>query len=233
MLKPNDYDKRHDQYFLEFDAELYAIAKTKEYFKTNYPDAFDIIEKYIDHQYLSRIQIEQLKYDVQALFDLLYEECTKKKIHLNYFKDPLFQIFYNKDNKYKPLNEIINSDFLKNIDTRIIEGILGSYTFLEQLDMSKLTLNEKLFMLNVIDNVIKDKEDRFNKLEELYQQQTTRTKEYFASFKGIIKKLQYLDEKYTNMYNSILDIKSQKSTLIHYERLKMIQKQLYTATKTK
>lgn len=191
--KTRDYNKNHEQYFIEISANLYAYNKTLEYIKNNEPNIYEQIKLYLETRWILNTKQCQINYDPRKTFDKFYKYYKFKKIVMIYLDVAELDIFLDENNNFKTLKSIINSCRTKNIDKTIVLSILGSESYLNQLDISKLNNEEKQFMLNIIDNVLEEEFNRIQQNIKCYEERKVNRKIYLSSLSSILKKIRYLN----------------------------------------
>ena len=76
-----DYINRHDQYFMEADANLYGLKRTKSFLKRKYPDIYGNVESRLEaKEHMTDFYLNN--YDYQSLFDSFYDICCEENINL-------------------------------------------------------------------------------------------------------------------------------------------------------
>ena len=141
-----DYYLNHDQYSYEIGANLYAVKKTEEYLKKNYPNI------YLEHQLelqekKERYEYDYFSYNPMDTFDR-YVEVSRRIYHEAMFslnknksipkRNRVDEIFFTPDYQYKSLAEIRTNQAFCQLEKEIIYTILTSSTFLSSLDFDTL-----------------------------------------------------------------------------------------------
>lgn len=140
------YKDYHDCFSYEIGANLYAIRKTSEYLKKNYPKIYELERENIEtitNTYLNNYYL----YDASSVVDLAVPVIRAAYKKCNSFAD---SIFINNDGSFKSIDVILeNSDF-HTLDKRIVAAILSSRTYLSELNFEALSFDE----LKIIDEAI-------------------------------------------------------------------------------
>lgn len=161
--KISDYRLRHDSYSIEIGANLYGTRKAREYFKNKFPDKYEKVKKQID-KLESKYYFDYFTYDAIDTFEKyitiqndFMKKSTKfisKKIE-NFDKNtkfvfkfpskdyPVLGIFLGDNYKFKNIKDIVQNEKFKTLDKRIIYTCFSSKTFLNQLNINELSLEEK------------------------------------------------------------------------------------------
>lgn len=189
------YDKKHDSFYNEIDANNYAIKKTKEYLKRNFPDIYN--DKVVQHKF----EIHEEDYFTDyVLFDLVnsIEETSyllkKHKLSIEEKDDisPIINIFFGEDNSFRAFNEILSNKNLKDIDTRVFCAFLSSKAFLNSLDLTNLNCNELEILYKSLKymNTLYDRQYKIIELEKSNYKE--RIQSYFKIQKNIFQRISYL-----------------------------------------
>lgn len=163
----DSYINCHDDFLFEIEANIYAINKTKELLKDKYPNIYQLEKDNIDN-IEKNYDLDYMLYDAIEQFDkLLHIALLNKIILINTY--PVFDIFLNNINAFKSINDIIKNPNLKNVDKRILYTVLSSNSFLNSVNMEKLsdieldTLNKSLqYTYNIYINQFKFILNSFN-----------------------------------------------------------------------
>ena len=190
----DNYLENHDNFFIECDADLYALNKTKDFFKEYDLDNYDSALKYLKELEES-VKFRLNNFDYQRFFDEFYELCEQKNIKVSEFNNSILNIFYDEFNKFRSLKEIASLSLKHKIDNKIICGIVGSNYFLEQLDYSNLENEERQMIFEVLNMIINDEVKRYHINTELYKNGISGTKLYLSLCDLTAKKVTYLEDK--------------------------------------
>lgn len=217
------YDKRHDSFFFEIDANTYSIQKAKEYLEKKFPDIYNIeeikkeIEKYDEYSYDNYILFDIGNSIEKAILLLKKHNISKEE------KDdvsPLLNIFLNDDNSFKSIKEIACNKNFKNIDERIICAFFSNSYFLESLDFNNLN-DYELEILNESLNYTINLYRRQQKILDIeLQPYKERLDTYLKIEKNIVRKLNYLYH-YKHLMNAFNNrqLKSSKAHKLHKKKL--------------
>lgn len=225
-ILPRDYAKNHNRYYIEIDANLYAYEKTLEYAKKNQPDKYEEIEQFLDAKWISQNKYYQLNYNSQKAFDKFYEFCKKNKYGMTFFGIPQLDAFIDMSNDFKPLSKIITKSKIVNIDQNIILTILGSESYLNQLDISKLNEEETKFILNIINIILDNEEKRIKETTKYYEERKITRKEYLASISSISNKLRQIKLELKREQKYIIDQKINNHSNEYIKKLQKIKSEL-------
>jgi len=163
--KNGDYDKRHDKYFFEIDADLYAISKTRDYFRENFKDNYSEVDEFlIKRESLANYNLNNIDY--QDVFDKFYRICKKKYLIIASVEG--FDVFFDIENNFKSVLSIMNNEKLELFDDRVICGILGSKSFIASIQnkYTELSVAEKIFMTEIFNKIIINE---YKKINENYK----------------------------------------------------------------
>lgn len=212
-LNPTDYKLNHSGYFREIDANLYAYNKVLKYIKEKHPPIYHKAKHFLETKWITESKYYYINYDSQQLFDKLYKFCKSRNYAIILLNIEKLDIFIDHFNNFRPLNKIIKLSKKENISKDILLTVLGSKAYLKQLNISKLNMEEKLFILDIINKLIEKENIRLNENIEFYKEQKLNNKEHLKSIKNILLKikyhhtLKYIIDKNINEY---LNLKSKK-----------------------
>lgn len=184
-----EYMLYHDNTYLEIDANLYAITKTKDFLKTKYSDRFkedEVKLKIIEE----KVMLDYLRYDSSYTVDCFYQNIQKYK-QVHDFDDipEVFKIFYDKDFNYKEFGSIIRNEKFKTLDKRIITSVFASKSFLSSIDINKMSQEELETMLEYLNLANLMYQDEINLANKYVN---NNFKEYLKLKKSILKKISIL-----------------------------------------
>lgn len=225
-LFPRDYAKNHNRYYIEIDANLYAYEKTLEYTKNNQPDKYNEIKQFLDAKWMSQNKYYQLNYNSQEIFDKFYEFCKQNKYGMAFLGIPNLDTFIDMSNNFKPLSKIITKSKTENIDKNIILTILGSESYLNQLDISKLNEEETKFILNIINIILDNEEKRIKETTKYYEERKITRKEYITSITTISNKLRQIKLELKREQRYIVDQKINNHSNEYIKKLQKIKSEL-------
>lgn len=176
-----NYIVNHDNYMLEIDANNYSAKKTIEYFQ-KYPELYKMNKEYLKNIQKNYKQDLEL-YDAYSIFekiDLIIGYMPQKVLA----KITVLKYFYKEDGNFKQLSDIINNQ--ENIDIRILELILSSKAFLEQLNFNSLNEDEKKYMFNIIKRTYQKELQRQQKIQKLKLEQKNNSKKNLYCLKRML-----------------------------------------------
>ena len=190
----NDYLRNHDAFFIEIDANLYAIRRTREYFKKYALDMYDEADEFLNpREDIANFYLNN--FDFQLFFDEFYEMCEDNNIRISKFNSPILNVFYDDDNHFRTLEEILELSKMCEVDREILYGVLGSYSFLEQLEYESLKDEERKLIFKVLNGVIQDEGRRLNVNKQLYDDGKISKKMYLSLCDSASEKTTYYIDK--------------------------------------
>ena len=191
----NTYNNKHDSFYFEIDANLYGIYKAKEYLINKLPDVYEniIIQKHLEmycNIYFNALILYDLSNSIEEASFLLKKHNFSKEE-----KDeisPILNIFFNEDNSFKSIKEIINNNNFKNIDPRISSSFFSSKVFLDSIDLNSLDYYE----LDILREVLESKNNMYMFQQEIVDTELKNNKERLQQSlnvkKNIINKIKTL-----------------------------------------
>lgn len=201
FLKTNiDYKLDHDKFSFEIGANLYGVRKAKEYLKTKY---FDLYEKHKDEidKLEKKYQLDYMTYDasdnIERVVQML-KESNNKLVKGNKLKNisPILEIFLNEDASFKHFSEIVQNDKFKELDKRIVYAILSSKSFLQQINMNQLSIEE----LELVNESLQYTSALYKNQKKLIEQSLNKTNiaylEYLMSQNSLITKIGIIENHY-------------------------------------
>lgn len=205
-----DYDLDHDKYSYEIGANLYSVGRAKEYMINNYPDLYEKQKKEIEaleQQYIfdymtfdpsdliERV-IKILKFNNKIQDNKFVSKINKKsgfsfikKIDINDVPAVL-KIFLDDNFNFKPIKEIKRLADINSLDERIIYYFLSSNSFLESIDLEKLSDSE----LQLINQSVRYTYVSYINQKEFIEKQRGNTIKYFTAKISITNKINKLAE---------------------------------------
>ena len=225
-IYPQDYKKRHNKYLMEIDANLYAVKRTYEYMLKNNPDKLNQTKIYLDDWLTISIH-NKINYDSQKTFDNFYRICKHENYQINQLNIPNIKLFIEDNNEFKPLRKIIKAyQKDKTIDELTLLTILGSKSYLKQLDIQSLNQEEKQFILNIINKILENEINRINQNIRYYEGRKNKNKQYLKSIKTINDKIKFLNNEIIRLTTYKLKTLTDKIPNQHYKNLKKIKNNL-------
>lgn len=198
----------YDDWFMEIDADNYAINRAIEYYQNN-PDDTNYDEEYLEDASLKN-QYRLLTYN----FDHLFSNYNKNRkvlpmgifnLILSYFrsKDLLWnKVFYGNKKDIKNIDEIISDKDFMLIDKEIVVYVFTSDYFNTNLDYSTISDEAKYVLLN---SFIIMKKIVMNNLDKLFDYKQIKKKDILR----LEKKLLFCESKVgelTNLLSTNLEI---------------------------
>ena len=166
----NDYDKFHDDFLVEMNADLFASHYTFE-FLHEYPTIYQEEEGYLN-SYLKEIKFRRKNYSFDDFFSKYYELYKKYEVYRNHEKygdyevdtsqlvdldysfpevARFFHIFVDdKNGKFRSVMDIYRDFDFNSFNPLLLQGVLSSNAFLNQLRINKLSAEEVKIMVSII-----------------------------------------------------------------------------------
>lgn len=215
----SDYKARHDEYFLEIDANVYGINKTKEYLEKH--NLLTEENRIFIEQKNKEYQLDYDKYDIQLTLKKFHEACQIK--HIKNIDFWFFDIFYTNDlKKIKSINEIIYNPNIEKIDKRILRDILSSEHFIKSIDFSTITEKEKNILMNVLNETLEVYTNKRINCIKQFQQELIDSKNWLKLDTSISNKISLCYNSIERIYKSIKRDISQIEVGKHYSNIEDI-----------
>ena len=199
---PIHYSKYYDNYFIELDADLYAINKTA-FFLKKYEEIYLQELEYIE---IKRIYYHfQFKnYDFDKMFSIFYKIyiSNSKRIYQDSvgLAHTFFDIYFNQGTShFKRIEEIRKSPF--SLDQKCFNYIITSSTYIKQLSKEELTDEELSILISAIQYRIQEEIEKKEYNQELIGKEIINENE----LKEIIN---IDDEKIRHLYSLSEEIKA-------------------------
>lgn len=202
-----DYRKHHDEYMIEIDADMYALKKTKAFFKNSKEFYLDNME-YFDLMDCYN-KFRNSNYDIQLSIDSL-NKLLKDKNNLFLLDDYyVLRLFYEgNDVRFKKISHFINDPAINSFDYRIMANMVSSKDFLKNINFSNLSSDELYYILSCIYYVLNDYLDRKKISDNI-----------LISFNEMKFSSSYIETKKRLLYNNI---KKSKKNEDYYSFLRKI-----------
>ena len=221
------YNHHPDDFYTEIIADIYGCNKAEKYFK-NYPNIYNQLSNEIE-RYKLYYQIDYINYDAEKFFNYttkiiknstdIADYLLKNNFIYIYLNDNwsyklspndplnnLIKILYNKDLTFKTPNELALSEEWNLYNKEIKYLIVSSKSYLEDIDLSNLALDELNFLLEA--------------LEYSYEQELKRLKEN-ENLRVKIEAYKQKNDKY-----QCLEKNYNKVTKRNYYKIKYLQQQI-------
>lgn len=223
-----EYRINHDKYYMEIDANLYALNKTNEYFSQYEPELYPTAKEYLTEKWEKSTLKHLANYNFQKTFTKFYLVYLFKGINLNSLNIPGVEIFINKDNHFRNPKDILERFKQSNLDDNIFTSILSSNIYIRDLNIKTLTQEDKDILSNVLikelekinNTVINNNKNNENKKEK--------TINYLKSTKNIFKKIAYLYKQSPDIIEIIRNKTQNKFLKSKTKKLQKINKQIKT-----
>lgn len=131
---PKYYDLKHDEFFIEIEANVYASYELNEFATKN-----NIVDKELlnfiaslQNKYKNRLN----KYDFYKQFSEFIKCCKKYGLYKNE-NNKIIKMIYDNEGNFKSLNEIILDEEFKKLDIRIKTLVIGSLIKTGYLNIEK------------------------------------------------------------------------------------------------
>lgn len=225
-LDNSHYKKHHNEYFMEIDADIYGTKRTYEYMAKQHPDEINETKIYLDKR-LSDALHNRINYDSQKMFDKFYKRCKQKNYQINTLNVPNIFIFIDNNNEFYPLKRIMKAYQMGAIiDELTLLTVLGSKSYLKNLNYQSLTIEEKQFMLNIINKILENEVKRIDKNIRYYEGRKVKTKQYLKIITNITDKIKFLNHEISNLTIYKIKTITDKLPSSHYKNLKNLQDEI-------
>lgn len=144
-----EYKVNHDSYSYEIGANIFALEKTKEYLKKNYPDVYELSKEKIDVAN-KKNEINYMSYPYMKMLNKALSKVMQNK---DFEKIPVLKYFVNEYGGFKSVYEIKKSKEIEKLDKRIVYCILSSNVFIKSMNESELSRDDKLYLSEAIDYI--------------------------------------------------------------------------------
>ena len=130
------YKKRHDDFYIEIEANVKAINKLIRFIDLNNINDDQVSKKLekLKEKYLNNL----LNYKFNAFFQEFIKCCDEYKLYTNN-KYRIVNLFYNQNGEYKSIVDILNDKNFKNLDFEM--KVLILYNII--LDKDELKIKTK------------------------------------------------------------------------------------------
>lgn len=219
-----DYILEHDNYSIEIGANLYGVKKAKEYLRTKYPDLYNNYKEEIDKQE-KKYQLDYMTYDASYNIDRLIQMIKSKNNKPKNEKkltdiSPVLEIFLNEDASFKTFNEIIQNDRFKNLDKKIIHCILSSESFLKQINMDQLSIEEMEIINESLQYTASLYKIQSDLIKQSLNEKNIEYQNYLKSQKALIYKIARVECHYLKiLFNALNSKRDNKQKQEHMESI--------------
>lgn len=145
----NNYMLHHDEFSFEIGANMYGVEKAKKYMMKNFPSQYELEKENISIKE-ENYQFNYFTYDSCDTVDFAIQIMKDNKYDFRKATFP-FSIFYNSDLSYKSIDDIMSNDLCQRLDKRCLYAIFSSNSFLEQVDISSLSYEEKSILIESLE----------------------------------------------------------------------------------
>lgn len=154
------YNLYHDDFYFEITANLYSVTKTEE-FLNKYPNIYKKLKKQLEYDKIV-YQLNYINYDIQLFLNYIYKNINKIKN-----LPETLDILYDKEYKFKPINELYKDELWVSYDEIIQKIILSSKSYLNNQDLTKLPQEELQILLDSLKYSYCYELNRYQKNKEL------------------------------------------------------------------
>lgn len=127
----DDYNANHDYFYIEIDAQLYAIKNVLNYLK-DYPNLYEKNSKYLLNL-LKDFEIQKNNFNFNYIFKKICKDLKNRPGFYSYDSSLFLQFFWNKDGSFKTVDEIINSPFYTLIGDETVFSVFSSEAYLKNI----------------------------------------------------------------------------------------------------
>lgn len=223
------YNLYHDQYFKEIDANLFAIKKTEEVFKSN-SQLYEQYRHYIESK-KNEYEYDYMNYNFPFFFkkfNLIYQKHYSKISYAGTW----LEAFYTKNGKFKTIAEIMNNQKFEKLDSRIKYVVLSSEEFINQLPFSTLDKDQKALIMKSLLYTYNMELKRKGYNEDNLKQGLISTKDFLISNQCLTNKVSYLLNQINRFgKTTIQKCDLQLSTKHYYEKLPNLIEQFDNSSK--
>ena len=212
------YKNNHDSFMLEIDANIDSINKTKKYLK-KYPDIYKEIQEYLEEK-SQQYQYDYFNYNPQKKIEIL-DIVMKEQPGTILNKYPTLGMFYHLDGTFKSISAILDNKELDSLDPRIINLVLSSKTFVEQIDLEKLSIKEKNYMINILSDIYQ-KEIKRQQIGQYYAKSQKKLKFEILEKKGLLDTIKYLNKTLSKLLYQPVAKKDALTTKAYYDKIESI-----------
>ena len=223
-----EYRINHDKYYIEIDANLYGIDKTKKYFYQYEPDLYPMAKEYLTEKWEKTTRKHLENYNIQKTITKFYLVYLLKGVNLNSLNIEGLEIFINKDNHFRNPKDILDRFKQSNLEVNIFNSILSSNIYLRDINIKELTKEDKEILSNVlikelekIDNLIKENNEKYN------NKRNTTIKSLKLA-KSILDKFAYMYVLSPDIIENVINKTKNNYLKIKIRKLKKISNQIKT-----
>lgn len=195
QFNPVIYNKKHNSFYNEINANNYAIEKAREYLENKFPDIYN--NKEVQGKFEERKDVYFTDYVLFDIVNSIEETSYLLKKH-KFSKDekddisPILNIFFNEDNSFRSFKEIFSNEKFKDVDTRISCAFFSSKSFLDSIDLNNLDYNELDILYKSLEYTNKLYERQYKIIESEKKNYKERIEFFFMIQKNIFRRISYL-----------------------------------------
>ena len=223
------YKNNHDSFMLEIDANIDSIDKTIEYLK-KYPEIYKEFQEYLEEKQ-KKYQNDYLVYNPRKIFEIL-NKLIKNNPDKILNKYSTLSMFYNSDGTFKSISTILNNSNLNSVDKRIINIVLSSEAFLNQLDLENLNENEREYMINILKNTYQEEIKR-QQNEQSYSKNLKKLKLELLEKKGLLETVKYLNRTLNKLLYQPIEKKDTLKNKAYYGKIESMLSESVVENKRK
>ena len=161
-LDVEDYNNYHDFYSYEIGADMYAVSKTKELLKKNYPEVYEANEKKLN-ALERRNELRYMSYPYFYMLNTAMDQIMRKK---NFNEIAVLKYFVDEYGNFKSIHEIKESEEISKLNKRIVYDIMFSSAFKKSINQSQLSKSDIEFLNDVSEYAegVHENQINFNKI---------------------------------------------------------------------
>ena len=240
-----DYYLEHDKYSFEIGANLYGLEKAKEFLKRTRPEIYEQEKENIEKRE-NKVYIDYYTYDAADVFNRFIEKyrslrqmINRGELSINEKKydpqsiNPVLKIFIEENGGFKKIADIINNEEFKKIDKRIIAAVFSSKSFLEDIKIEELTVDELALLykyLEYTNTIYNNQSVMLKKLTDNKKME----KEDLITIESFLKKLAKYQAETINLFFSEIHMKrNENDRLRHIDTVSEYMEAIDTEIKRK
>lgn len=143
-----DYNNYHDDFYVEIDAQLYAIKNALNYLE-NHQNISKKIKKDLSDM-LKKLEIRKNNFNFNYVFTKICKDLKDRPTFYSYDESLFLQIFWNKNGSFKSIDEILESPFLGSISEDTIYSVLSSDAYLKSVDYKKIDVESEKVLYDAL-----------------------------------------------------------------------------------
>lgn len=198
IIDKDDYFSNYYSSFCEIEADIYGTQNAKQYMQQKYPVLYKKIHRKIDKQEVKQ-NYDYIMYDTMYIVNR-FIKLIKSNVEFtdkNPIKEvcPALDIFLNENREFKILNEIIENNKFKELDSKIVYSVLSSDSFFESINIEELSNEELEMILNALKYKHKTYQKQSMFVEESLSKKVIDKRIYYYDQRNILNQLKTISEK--------------------------------------